>query len=55
MFLYSYKTQSVVDTSVFILGKDVTVLMAFPFLHHRDECSLTETLPEEANQLTKQH
>lgn len=29
--------------------------MAFPFLHPRDECSLAETLPEEAKQLTKQH
>lgn len=41
-------TLSVVDTSVFILGKDVAALMAFPFLHPRDTCSLTETSPAEA-------
>lgn len=46
-------TLSVVDTSVFILGKDVAVLMAFPFLHPRDTCSLTETLPAEAKRLMK--
>lgn len=49
MFLYMYKTYFVVDTSVFILGKDVALLMAFPLLHPRDKCSLTETLPAEAH------
>lgn len=36
MFLYLYKTYFVVDTSVFILGKDVAALMVF-LLRPRDD------------------
>lgn len=47
MFLSLFKTYFVFDTSVFILGKDVAVLMALPLLHPRDKGSLTEILPAE--------
>lgn len=47
MFLYLFKTYFVFDTSVFILDKDVAVLMAFPLVHPRHKSSLTEILPAE--------
>lgn len=47
--IHTKYASSVVGTSVFILDKDVAVLMAFPFLHPGDKCSLIETLPAEAN------